>query len=81
MKECKIVIQLQSVTDGLAKVVAENELTLGISVKEGTASFFYAEKNGVRKVLAEYVEVSNLSTKKAKGFVGAVVGMYATSVG
>jgi xylan 1,4-beta-xylosidase len=90
LKNGKMVVVLHSVTDGMAMVISEeelsgkllkNDLVVGVSVKEGTASFHYAGKGGKRILLAGNVDVSNLSTKNAKGFVGCVVGMYATSVG
>ena len=68
-------------------VVAEKELAisdytknavLSIQVNEGIAAFYYsAAKQKQVILLASNVDVSNLSTKKAGGFVGSVVGMYA----
>ncbi len=58
---------------------AAKELIIYLKVKEGEASFYYGEKGRKRIVLAEGIDVTSLSTKKAGGFVGASVGMYATS--
>jgi alpha-N-arabinofuranosidase len=82
-------IVLQSVVNGVARVIAEkelpaesmiNELFVSISVKGGDATFAYSTKNGKINVLMDNIKVTNMSTKKAGGFVGSVVGMYATSV-
>jgi len=84
----KQVVVLQSVVNGLASVVAEkelpsvsetNELLLCISVKAGEASFSYSFKGEKSILLTEKVDITNLSTKKAGGFVGSVIGMYANS--
>lgn len=90
MKNGKMVVVLQSVADGQFRVISENELSgkllekeliVGVSVIEGTATFYCTLKGEKRILFAENVDVSNLSTKKAKGFVGSVVGIYATSTG
>lgn len=55
------------------------KIEIGISVKASSALFFY-KTNKSKTIVIEHVDISNLSTKKAKGFVGAYVGMYATSL-
>ena len=86
----KMVVKLVSITEGESKVLAEKELTacngheeliVGIVVNEGKALFYYQEKDTKRVILAQEEDISNLSTKKAKGFVGSTIGLYATSTG
>jgi len=88
MKGFKQVIVIQSVVDGINSIVAEKELSsesenkelsLSISVKAGEASFTCSFNGKKLILLADKVDVTNLSTKKAGGFVGSVVGMYTTS--
>ncbi|MDP4274742.1 MAG: hypothetical protein Q8907_10730 [Bacteroidota bacterium] len=76
--------------DGIFDVIAQNEisdnaandeLVVGVLVKEGKAKFYYQEKGAERKIIVQDVDITNLSTKKAKGFVGSVIGMYATTFG
>jgi len=89
LKNNKQVILIQSVIKGVVTLVTEKELALSdysknvnfsIQVNEGAANFYYstsASKHAI--LLAPNIDVSNLSTKKAGGFVGSVIGMYATS--
>ena len=89
IKNNKQFILIQSVIKGVVTLVAEKELALSdytknvnfsIRVNEGVANFYYsttASKHAI--LLAPNIDVSNLSTKKAGGFVGSVIGMYATS--
>jgi alpha-N-arabinofuranosidase len=88
LKNNKQVIVLQSVVNGITSVFAEKELPsksetkellLSISVNAGETSFSYSSKGGKSILLAEKVNVTNLSTKKVGGFVGSVIGLYATS--
>ena len=56
-------------------------LRMRISVDKGTGSFSFAcphHAEGTWHTVAEGVDVKNLSTRTAGGFVGATVGMYAT---
>jgi xylan 1,4-beta-xylosidase len=80
---------LLGITAGVAKELAvseipsganEKELIIYLNVKEGEASFYFGEKGKKRIALAEKVDVTSLSTKKAGGFVGAYIGLYATSL-
>ncbi len=83
----KLMVVLYRVENGASKAVAQKELsaggelTLRISAKEGVASFYFYSKNQKPVLLAENVDITHLSTKKAKGFIGSYVGMYATSLG
>jgi alpha-N-arabinofuranosidase len=89
LRNGKLLLVLKGVTGGVAKEwkVIEipsgsigEEILLSLRVKEGEASFYFGEKGKKRIVLAEKVDVTSLSTKKGGGFVGAYVGMYATSL-
>lgn len=90
LKDDKQVVVLTSVVAGVAKAIANAELPfvsankemiIGIIVNEGIGTFYYSEKKGKRVILAENVDITNLSTKKAKGFIGSYIGMYATGLG
>jgi alpha-N-arabinofuranosidase len=87
MKENKQVVVLQSVVKGVLTVIIQKELqqeenyrdlVLSVSVGSGKAKFrcSIAGKNILE---TENVDVSNLSTKNAGGFVGSTIGLYATS--
>ncbi|MEE1458725.1 MAG: hypothetical protein U0K51_04530, partial [Segatella copri] len=41
--------------------------------------FYYAEEGGSWQLLAKGVDASNLSTQKSGGFLGACIGLYASS--
>ena len=41
--------------------------------------FYYAEEGGNWQLLAKGVDASNLSTQKSGGFLGACIGLYASS--
>ncbi|MDR2911647.1 MAG: glycoside hydrolase family 43 protein [Bacteroidales bacterium] len=63
-------------------VPAGNEQTLlrlKISVNSDKGSFFIAYNDANWQAVAEGIDVRNLSTHAAGGFVGATIGMYATS--
>ncbi len=81
---------LQSVNNGIHNIVAQKSLSamdakqavnLRITVREGKANFFYSmDKNGNSLLVAKDIDVTHLSTKKAKGFIGAYIGLYATAL-
>jgi alpha-N-arabinofuranosidase len=84
------VVVLQGVKNGIHEVLAKIDLSapeakqplrLRIVVREGKADFLYglADKASLF-LLAKEVDITHLSTKKAKGFIGAYVGLYATSL-
>jgi alpha-N-arabinofuranosidase len=86
----KQIVVLYRVENGVSQLVAQKELvqseanrelTLTILAKEGTAAFYFSATPGKRVLLAENVDITHLSTKKAKGFIGSYVGMYATTMG
>lgn len=90
LKGNKQIIVLQSVVNGNATSLTERELSefnknkkiiFYIEVSDGLAKFYYSPAINIqRQLLAKNVDVSNLSTKKAHGFVGSTVGMYVTSL-
>ncbi|MDR2883445.1 MAG: glycoside hydrolase family 43 protein [Alistipes sp.] len=60
---------------------ADLPMRMRISVDRGTGSFSFAcphHPEGTWHTVAEGIDVNNLSTHTAGGFVGATVGMYAT---
>ncbi len=88
LKNNKQVIILQRSINGLTSVIAEKEilsvsqdkeLLMSVFVDAGEARFSYSFQGEAPILLAEKVNVTNLSTKKAGGFVGSVIGMYASS--
>lgn len=69
-------------------VIASTPLTdvsapvrLKIEGKGRYYSFFYALQGGDWQVLARGVDAVNLSTSRSGGFIGACIGLYATSAG
>ncbi len=83
----KPVIVLISVEQGkqkeiaIAEIIAANAINLHIFVDGGEATFSYNQNQLKPVTLISKVNIENLSTAKAGGFVGAVVGMYATGLG
>jgi len=64
------------------KPVAAGPVQLRIHARGGRCDFDYAVKPGQWQVAAHDVDATNLSTAKAGGFVGTLIGPYAqTSVG
>jgi alpha-N-arabinofuranosidase len=59
-----------------APIVTSGPISLTIRADGGTMAFDYAV-GGVRKTLKASVDVTFLSTKRAGGFVGTVIGPYA----
>lgn len=55
------------------------EVTLSIYAEKGQCSLAFEMEGTGRRVLANHVDITHLSTEKAKGFVGCYIGMYATS--
>lgn len=54
-------------------------ITLRITGDGRFYSFYFSEQNGEWQTLAQGVDAVNLSTNHAGGFIGTVIGMYATS--
>ncbi len=59
--------------------VGNGPLKLKVEAHDRYYDFLYAEGNGEWQVLARGVDGSNLSTQKSGGFIGACIGLYATS--
>lgn len=59
----------------------QGALRLKIAIKGGTADFFYGSAPEQWTALVQDADVTILSTKKAGGFVGTVIGPYAYSPG
>ncbi len=55
------------------------KLKLKVEGHDRYYDFYYAEENGDWQLLAKGVDASNLSTQKSGGFIGAVIGLYASS--
>jgi alpha-N-arabinofuranosidase len=60
---------------------AANPILIRIESKGGAYSFSYLSADDKWKVLADNVDGTFLSTRRAGGFVGCVFGLYATSSG
>lgn len=54
-------------------------LRLKIEGHDRYYDFYYAEEGGTWQLLAKGVDASNLSTQKSGGFLGACIGLYASS--
>lgn len=62
-----------------AFVDADKPLKLKVVGKGRYYDFYYAENGSEYKLLAKGVDASNLSTQKSGGFIGACIGLYATT--
>jgi len=61
--------------------VFQNKIYLKINSQKDTYSFWYALKGDDWKLIEDKLDGKYLSTAVAKGFVGSLYGMYATSEG
>lgn len=59
--------------------VKPGQLKLKIEGHDRYYDFYYAEQGGNWQTLAKGVDASNLSTQKSGGFIGACIGLYASS--
>ena len=59
--------------------IKDGELRLKVEGHDRYYDFYYAEQGGDWQLLAKGVDASNLSTQKSGGFIGAVIGLYASS--
>ena len=59
--------------------IKAGELKLKVEGHDRYYDFYYAEQGGDWQLLAKGVDASNLSTQKSGGFIGAVIGLYASS--
>ncbi|ALJ01084.1 xylan 1,4-beta-xylosidase [Rufibacter tibetensis] len=65
----------------LSKKESKNPLFLKIEFNGGAYAFYYATQKGKWQLLKDKVDGEYLSTRVAGGFVGVVLGLYATSNG
>ena len=59
--------------------VKAGNLRLKVEGHDRYYDFYYAEQGGDWQLLAKGVDASNLSTQKSGGFIGACIGLYASS--
>ena len=83
MKKGKLMITLtraekNNVTIASAPIKA-GKLKLKVEGHDRYYDFYYAEEGGNWQLLAKGVDASNLSTQKSGGFLGACIGLYASS--
>ena len=83
MKKGKLMITLtraekNNVTIASAPIKA-GKLKLKVEGHDRYYDFYYAEEGGSWQLLAKGVDASNLSTQKSGGFIGACIGLYASS--
>ena len=60
-------------------MLKNGELRLKVEASGRFYDFYYAEGDADWQLLAKGVDAINLSTRRANGFIGAVIGLYATS--
>ncbi len=83
MKNGKLMLTLtraekNNVTIASAPIKA-GTLRLKVEGHDRYYDFYYAEEGGDWQLLAKGVDASNLSTQKSGGFIGACIGLYASS--
>jgi xylan 1,4-beta-xylosidase len=83
MKKGKLMITLtraekNNVTIASAPIKG-GKLKLKVEGHDRYYDFYYAEEGGNWQLLAKGVDASNLSTQKSGGFLGACIGLYASS--
>ncbi len=59
--------------------IKAGKLRLKVEGHDRYYDFYYAEENGEWQLLAKGVDAANLSTNKSGGFIGACIGLYASS--
>ena len=59
--------------------IKPGKLRLKVEGHDRYYDFYYAEEGGDWQLLAKGVDASNLSTQKSGGFLGACIGLYASS--
>jgi len=83
--ECAIVLTrgektaVQIATAKLSAEEAQKPVRLKVEGDGGLYDFYYAIADGEYKLLAKGVDATNLTTNKSGGFIGACIGLYATS--
>ena len=83
MKKDKLMIILTRAEKNNATIasapIKAGKLKLKIEGHDRYYDFYYAEEGGDWQLLAKGVDASNLSTQKSGGFIGACIGLYASS--
>ena len=83
MKNGKLVLTLTRAEKNNVTIastpIKDGELRLKIEGHDRYYDFYYAEQGSDWQLLAKGVDASNLSTQKSGGFLGAVIGLYASS--
>ena len=83
MKDGKLMITLTRAEKNNALIasafIKPGTLRLKVEGHDRYYDFYYAEQGGDWQLLAKGVDASNLSTQKSGGFLGACIGLYASS--
>lgn len=83
MKKGKLMITLTRAEKNNALIasapIKAGKLKLKVEGHDRYYDFYYAEEGGDWQLLAKGVDASNLSTQKSGGFIGACIGLYASS--
>ncbi len=83
MKNGKLMLTLTRAEKNNALIasafIKPGTLRLKIEGNDRYYDFYYAEPGGTWQLLAKGVDASNLSTQKSGGFLGACIGLYASS--
>ena len=83
MKNGKLMITLTRAEKNNVQIASApikgGKLKLKVEGHDRYYDFYYAEEGNDWQLLAKGVDASNLSTQKSGGFIGAVIGLYASS--
>ncbi len=83
MKDGKLMLTLTRAEKNKALIasaaIKPGTLRLKVEGHDRYYDFYYAEAGGTWQLLAKGVDASNLSTQKSGGFLGACIGLYASS--
>ena len=83
MADGKQTVVIENVMDGKKERLYQEpssakQITCCLEVNNGTCSIGFKKKSRVQMVCRD-IDITHLSTHKAKGFVGSYIGLYATS--
>ncbi len=83
MKDGKLMLTLTRAEKNKVQIasaaIKPGTLRLKVEGHDRYYDFYYAEAGGTWQLLAKGVDASNLSTQKSGGFLGACIGLYASS--
>ncbi len=83
MKDGKLMLTLTRTEKNKALIasaaIKPGTIRLKVEGHDRYYDFYYAEAGGTWQLLAKGVDASNLSTQKSGGFLGACIGLYASS--